>query len=66
MLTAKIDPITADALPPDWHASHDNLCLLCRYLVEMADFSSRELLGVIEKPWNWKHEFVEARNAQRV
>ena len=43
-----------------WWASPHNMHTLCRYLVEECTFSAEQLLGVIEKPWNWRVEFHEA------
>ena len=43
-----------------WWATPANLHTLCRYLVEELGFDADDLLGAIEKPWNWGDEFKAA------
>ena len=49
-----------------WYDDHRNLELLVRYLIEddsdgSADFTLKNILSVLEKPWNWKWEFEKAQ-----
>ena len=43
--------------------SHDDLCLLLRYLRSEIGLDADELIRVVEKPWHWTAELAEARAA---
>lgn len=44
----------------EWWEDWGNVVLVCRYLVREEGFEADELLGVIEKPWNWQSSFEAA------
>lgn len=40
-----------------WHEEPGNVARLCKWLVNVQGFEAADLLGVLEKPWNWGAEF---------
>ena len=40
-----------------WHDSHDDLLSFLHWLVYELEFSARQLLSVVEKPWHWDKEY---------
>lgn len=46
---------------PKWYQSHSNLELLARYLDVSASMSLLSFAEVLEKPWHWNEEYVQAK-----
>lgn len=40
-----------------WWESHTNLARLARWLIAEQDYSCRDLVGFLEKPWKWSSEW---------
>lgn len=54
--------IRADDRP--WYMDHDNISHFCYWLVHSRDFTAKELLGVIEKPYNWSYEYRQMQGME--
>lgn len=52
-------PAFRDVTEEPWYATYDNVRILCRWLVHHEGYNANELLGVIDKPWNWTDEWSE-------
>lgn len=43
-----------------WFTDHANLALLAAWMLG-DDYTGRDVVKMLEKPWNWEREFTQAR-----
>lgn len=42
-----------------WYERHDNVAAVAHYLVEEEGWTAEQLLGFLDKPWNWSEKWEE-------
>ena len=55
-MNARVVTGAAQALSTEWWRDHSAIYEMCFALVNLADYTSEELLDFISKPWNWTRE----------
>jgi len=48
-----------------WYDSHENLELVVRYSIKIADYTAGEILSLLEKPWHYNRDFELAQEEFR-
>lgn len=56
-------PPTEDALSEGWYTNHENLVTLAYWMADHG-YNADDMARMIEKPWSYGSEFIQARQDQ--
>ena len=48
-----------------WYDGYSDIVEFAHYLVEEQQYKAGELLGYLDKPWNWQNEYDEWQEGKK-